>query len=58
MVVSCTPDDETYKKALGTPSDTEIWYTTNDSNEAKNKKYYKAIDPSDLIPKEVDYDFL
>lgn len=35
-----------------------IWNTTNDSNEAKNKKYYKAIDPSDLIPKEVDYDFL
>lgn len=35
-----------------------IWNTTNDSNEAKNKKYYKAIDPSDLVPKEVDYDFL
>ena len=35
-----------------------IWSTTNDSNEAKDKKYYKAIDPSDLVPKEVDYDFL
>lgn len=35
-----------------------IWNTTNDSNEAKNKKYYKAIVPSDLVPKEVDYDFL
>ena len=41
-------------------SDDEMvtWSTTNDSNEAKNKKYYKAIDPSDLVPKEVDYDFL
>ena len=41
-------------------SDDEMvtWSTTNDSNEAKYKKYYKAIDPSDLVPKEVDYDFL
>ena len=41
-------------------SDDEMvtWNTTNDSNEAKNKTYYKAIDPSDLVPKEVDYDFL
>ena len=41
-------------------SDDEMvtWSTTNNSNEAKNKKYYKAIDPSDLVPKEVDYDFL
>lgn len=34
------------------------WNTTNDSNEAQNKKYYKAIDPSDLVPKDVEYDFL
>lgn len=34
------------------------WYTTSESNEAKNKKYYKAISASDLIPKEVQYDFL
>lgn len=34
------------------------WYTTRDSNEAKGKKYYKRIKPEDLIPKDVDYDFL
>lgn len=35
-----------------------MWNTTSESNEAKNKKYYKAISASDLIPKEVEYDFL
>lgn len=31
MAVACTPDSApSYKKTLGTPSDTEIWYTTND----------------------------
>lgn len=39
-------------------SEMVTWNTTNESNEAKNKKYYKAISPSDLIPKEVEYDFL
>ena len=34
------------------------WNTTSESNEAKNKKHYKAISASDLIPKEVQYDFL
>ena len=34
------------------------WYTTKDSNEPINKKHYKRIDPDDLTPKEVDYDFL
>lgn len=34
------------------------WNTTSESNEAQNKKYYKAISASDLIPKEVQYDFL
>ena len=35
-----------------------FWYTTNESNEAKSKKFYKAIKPEDLIPKEVEHDFL
>lgn len=39
-------------------SEMVTWNTTSESNEAKNKKYYKAISASDLIPKEVEYDFL
>ena len=35
-----------------------IWQTTRESNEAKNRKYYKRISPSDLKIKEVEYDFL
>lgn len=35
-----------------------IWYTTRESNEAKNKKHYKRINPEDLMPKEIEYDFL
>lgn len=34
------------------------WYTTADSNEPKNKIYYKRIESQNLIPKEVEYDFL
>lgn len=44
---------------FGISSDEMVtWSTTSESNEAKNKKYYKAISASDLIPKEVEYDFL
>lgn len=39
-------------------SEMVIWNTTSESNEAKNKKFYKAILASDLVPKEVNYDFL
>ena len=35
-----------------------MWYTGLNSNEAKNKKHYKRVDPNDLVPKEVKYDFL
>ena len=35
-----------------------MWNTSLQSNEAKNKKYYKRVDPDDLVPKEVKYDFL
>lgn len=34
------------------------WFTTRESNEPKSKTYYKRINPKDLVPKEVDYDFL
>ena len=34
------------------------WQTTRESNEAKSKTYYKRIKPEDLMPKEVEYDFL
>ena len=47
------------KRYFGISNDEMVmWNTTNNSNEAQNKKYYKAIDPSDLVPKEVEYDFL
>ena len=35
-----------------------MWNTSLQSNEARNKKYYKRVDPDDLVPKEVKYDFL
>lgn len=34
------------------------WYTTDSSNEPLDKTYYKRLNPDDLKPKEVDYDFL
>lgn len=34
------------------------WYTTKTSNEAHDKTYYKRINPHDLIPAKVEYDFL
>lgn len=34
------------------------WHTTRNSEEAKSRKHYKRIDPSELVKKVVVYDFL
>lgn len=47
-----------YRAFSSDMSEMIYWYTTKTSNEAHDKTYYKRINPSDLIPAKVEYDFL
>lgn len=47
-----------YRAFSNDRSELIMWRTGLQSNEPINKKYYKRIDPEDLVPEEVEYDFL